>query len=85
MRAMRGLKASPSSAEENLVGQMPVVILGLLLAGWGQLLAREQPAVVDAWIRIDNLFPSVLRSSPTFAGYTLLLLGSILALVPLFG
>jgi hypothetical protein len=67
------------------VGQFAVVILGLLFACWGQLLVREQPAVVDAWIRMDSVFPPVLRSSPTFAGYTLLLLGSVLTLVPLFG
>jgi hypothetical protein len=67
------------------VGQVPVVILGLFLAGWGQLLVREQPSVVDAWIRMDNMFPPVLRSSPAFAGYTLLVLGALLALVPLFG
>jgi hypothetical protein len=65
------------------VGQLPVVIFGLVLAGWGQLLVREQPAVVDAWIRMDNMFPPVLRSSPTFAGYTLLVLGALLALLPL--
>lgn len=67
------------------MGQVPVVILGLLLAGWGQLLVREQPSVVDAWIRMDNMFPPVLRSSPAFAGCTLLVLGALLALVPLFG
>jgi hypothetical protein len=67
------------------VGQLPVVIVGLLLAGWGQLLVREQPAVVDAWIRMDSMFPPVLQSSPTFAGYTFLILGALLALIPLFG
>jgi hypothetical protein len=67
------------------VGQLPVVIVGLLFAAWGQLLVREQPAVVDAWVRMDSMFPSVLRSSPTFAGWTLLVLGSVLTLVPLFG
>jgi hypothetical protein len=67
------------------VGQFSLVILGLVLAGWGQLLVREQPAVVHAWIRMDNMFPPVLRSSPTFAGCTLLVLGALLALVPLFG
>ncbi len=67
------------------MGQLPVVIVGLLFAAWGQLLVSEQRTIVDAWIRMDSTFPPVLRSSPTFAGYTLLLLGSILALVPLFG
>lgn len=80
-----GLKVSSPAAEEDHMGQVPVVIFGLLFAGWGQLLVREQPAVVDAWIRMDSMFPATLRSSPTFAGWTLLVLGSVLALVPLFG
>jgi len=67
------------------VGQFAVVILGLLFAGWGQLLVREQRSVVDAWVRMDSMFPPVLRSTPTFAGYALLVLGSVSALVPLFG
>jgi hypothetical protein len=79
------LKTWHPPATRAVIGQLAVVIFGLVFAGWGQLLVRERTAVVDAWIRIDSMFPPVLRSTPTFAGYTLLLLGSVLALVPLFG
>jgi hypothetical protein len=65
------------------VGQLSIVVLGLVLAGWGQLLVREVGAVVDGWTRMDNLFPPALRSSPTFAGYALLVAGALLALLPL--
>jgi hypothetical protein len=65
------------------VGQVVVIVFGLGLAAWGQLLLREVPNAVTAWIRMDNLFPPMLRSSPTFAGYTLLGAGAVLALLPL--
>jgi hypothetical protein len=65
------------------VSQLPVIVLGVFLAGWGQLLLLERSSVVDAWYRMDSMFPPSLRSSPTFAGYTMLVLGARLALVPL--
>jgi hypothetical protein len=67
------------------VGQFPIVAVGLVLAAWGQLLLREEPRFVTAWIRMDSLFPPALQSSPTFAGYALLGMGAALALMPILG
>ncbi len=83
--AAGGLKPQPRPAENWGVGELPVVVAGLAFAAWGQLLLREAPRVVAAWARLDNLFPPTMRSSPTFAGYTLLLMGAMLSLLPLLG
>jgi len=69
----------------ELVGQVPVIVFGLCLAGWGQLLLRELPSAVAAWTRIDDVFPRRFRTSATTGGYALLLTGAAFALLPLVG
>jgi hypothetical protein len=64
---------------------LPVIIFGLCLAGWGQLLLRELPIAVAAWTRLDEAFPAEFRSSPTTGGYGLLITGAAFALLPLVG
>lgn len=68
-----------------MLDQAFVIAIGLGLAGWGHLLVHDLLGASGAWSRVDELFPAVLRSSPGFAGRLLLLLGSLLVLVPVFG
>jgi len=65
--------------------QTLVIVIGLGLAGWGHLLVHNLLGAADAWSRVDDLFPPVLRSSPSFAGRLLLVMGALLVLVPVLG
>lgn len=68
-----------------MINQAFVILTGLALAAWGHLLIHDLLGAPDAWTRVDDLFPSGLRSSPAFAGRTLLTIGSLLVLVAIFG
>jgi hypothetical protein len=65
-----------------MTAQLAVIVIGLLLAGWGHFLVHDLLGVGDAWNRVDDMFPENLRSSPTFAGKALLMVGSTLVLAP---
>jgi hypothetical protein len=68
-----------------MISQTFVIIIGLGLAAWGHLLVHDLLGAAAAWTRVDDLFPPVLRSSPSFAGMLLLLMGAMLVLVPVLG
>jgi hypothetical protein len=68
-----------------MVSQTFVILLGLALAGWGHLLIHDLLGAARAWSRVDELFPRVLRSSPTFAGRLLLLAGVVLVFPAVLG
>jgi hypothetical protein len=65
-----------------MVSQTFVIVIGLGLAAWGHVLLHDLLGAADAWTRMDDLFPPVLRSSPSFAGRLLLIMGALLVLVP---
>lgn len=62
-----------------------IVVVGLLLAGWGHLLVHDLLGAGEAWVRVDSRFPPMWRSEPAAAGGLLLCVGALCALVPLFG
>ena len=62
-----------------------IILTGLALAAWGHLLVHELFGVATVWIRIDARFPPGWRSSPTFAGASLLLVGALCVLIPALG
>jgi hypothetical protein len=65
--------------------QIVVMLVGLGLACWGHLLLHDVLGAAAAWTRLDNLFPPAMRSTPSFAGGTLLFLGALLVAVPVLG
>jgi hypothetical protein len=65
-----------------MISQTLVIVVGIGLAGWGHLLVHDLLGAADAWTRADEMFPPALRSSPTFAGGLLLILGAVLVLIP---
>jgi hypothetical protein len=65
--------------------QIFVIVAGLGLAGWGHLLVHDVLGAADAWCRADERFPPHMRSTPAFAGRTLLTIGALLVLVPILG
>lgn len=68
-----------------MISQTLVLVIGLGLAGWGHLLVHDLLGAADSWTRVDDLFPPIMRSSPSVAGRLLLIIGAVLVLVPLFG
>ena len=68
-----------------MVSQTFVIIIGVGLAAWGHFLVHDVLGAAAAWSRVDSLFPPVLRSTPSFAGALLLLMGAMLVLVPVLG
>ena len=68
-----------------MIDQTFVILMGLGLAGWGHFLVHDLLGAASAWSRVDELFPAVLRSTPSFAGRLLLLMGALLVLVPVLG
>jgi hypothetical protein len=68
-----------------MVSQTFVIIIGLGLAAWGHFLVHDVLGAAAAWTRVDSLFPQQLRSTPSFAGALLLLMGAMLVLVPVLG
>jgi hypothetical protein len=68
-----------------VISQTFAILLGVGIAGWGHLLMHNLLGAADAWTRVDELFPPSLRSSPSFAGRTLLVIGAMLVLVPVLG
>ena len=68
-----------------MISQTLLIVLGLGLAGWGHLLVHNLLGAGEAWIRVDELFPPGLRSSPGLAGRLLLVTGALLVIVPVLG
>lgn len=68
-----------------MTNQTAVIVTGLAFAAAGHMLVHNFLGLAVAWVRADQRFPETLRSSPTFAGIVLLLLGAVLVLVPVFG
>ena len=68
-----------------MVSQTFVIVIGLGLAAWGHVLVHDLLGAARAWTRVDDLFPPALRSSPSFAGRLLLVMGALLVLVPVLG
>ena len=62
-----------------------VIVTGLALAAWGHLLIHDLLGAARAWTRADERFPAILRSSPSFAGRAMLVMGTVLVLVPILG
>jgi hypothetical protein len=62
-----------------------IILTGLALAAWGHLLVHELFGVAAAWIRVDSRFPAAWRSSPRFAGASLLVVGALCVLIPALG
>jgi hypothetical protein len=73
------------AARAGMNNQTLVIVTGLALAAWGHVLVHDLLGAARAWIRLDQQFPEIMRSSPTFAGAALMLIGSVLVLVPMFG
>lgn len=68
-----------------MTNQTLVIVAGLALAAAGHVLLHNVLGAAGAWVRADQQFPEVMRSSPTFAGTLLLLIGAVLVLVPVCG
>jgi hypothetical protein len=68
-----------------MINQTLVIVTGLALAAGGHMLVHNVLGAAGAWLRADQQFPEVMRSSPAFAGTALLLLGAVLVLVPVCG
>jgi hypothetical protein len=68
-----------------MVDRTFVIVTGVALAAWGHLLVHDLLGAAGAWVRMDERFPPSWRSSPTFAGRLLLVMGALLVLVPIFG
>ncbi|HEX3689579.1 MAG TPA: hypothetical protein VHV28_07780 [Solirubrobacteraceae bacterium] len=62
-----------------------IILAGLALAAWGHLLVHELLGMGTVWVRIDGRFPQAWRSSPTFAGACLLVVGAVCVLTPALG
>lgn len=65
-----------------MINQTLVIVTGLALAAGGHVLVHNFLGAATAWVRADQQFPAVMRSSPNFAGTVLLLLGAVLVLIP---
>jgi hypothetical protein len=68
-----------------MINQTLVIVTGLVLAAAGHVLVHNFLGAARAWVRADEQFPPVLRSSPTFAGTIMLLFGAVLVVVPVCG
>ena len=68
-----------------MLNQTLVIVTGLALAAGGHMLVHNFLGAAGAWVRADQRFPAAMRSSPSFAGTVLLLLGTVLVLVPVCG
>jgi hypothetical protein len=68
-----------------MISQTFVILIGVVLAGWGHLLVHDVLGAAEAWTRVDDLFPPALRSSPSFAGRLLLGMGAMLVVVAVLG
>lgn len=68
-----------------MLNQTFVIVTGLALAAGGHMLVHDLLGAAGAWVRVDQRFPAVMRSSPAFAGTLLLLIGAVLVLVPVSG
>lgn len=68
-----------------MIHQTLVIVTGLALAAGGHMLVHNFRGAAAAWVRADQQFPAVMRSSPTFAGTVMLLLGAVLVVVPVCG
>jgi hypothetical protein len=66
-----------------MMDQILVIVTGLALAAWGHLLVHDLLGAGQAWSRVDGLFPANLQSTPSFAGYTMLIMGALLVLIPI--
>ena len=62
-----------------------IICVGLALGAWGHLLLHGLFGMATAWVRIDARFPPAWRSSPGFAGASLLALGTLGVLIPALG
>jgi hypothetical protein len=62
-----------------------VILAGLVTAACGHLLVHELFGAATAWVRLDNRFPRAWRSSPSFGGACLLVVGALCVLVPMLG
>jgi hypothetical protein len=62
-----------------------IILTGLAVAAWGHLLVHELLGAGAAWVRIDSRFPAAWRSSPAFAGASLLVVGAPCVLIPALG
>ena len=67
-----------------MINQTLVIVTGLVLAAGGHMLVHDLLGAAGAWVRVDQQFPAVMRSSPDLAGTLLLLLGALLVLVPVW-
>lgn len=68
-----------------MISQTLVIAIGVGLAGLGHFLMHDLLGAGEAWTRVDELFPPVLRTSPSVAGRMLLVVGALLVLVPVLG
>ena len=80
IKATDALPTTPHMTSRELI-----ILSGLALAAWGHLLVHELFGVATAWVRVDDRFPQAWRSSPTFAGASLLTVGALCVLVPALG
>ena len=62
-----------------------IILTGLACAAWGHLLVHELFGAATAWVRADARFPAAWRSSPSFAGACLLVVGAVCVLIPALG
>src|SRR5436305_3835504 len=83
LRARRIAAVDP--AENRMTNQTLVIVTGLALAAGGHTLLHNFLGAAKAWVRADQRFPAAMRSSPSFAGTVLLLLGALFVLVPVCG
>lgn len=68
-----------------MINQTLVIVTGLALAACGHMLVHNFLGAARAWVRADQQFPAAIRSSPSFAGTVLLLVGALLVIVPVCG
>jgi hypothetical protein len=68
-----------------MINQTFVIVAGLVAAAVGHMLLHDFRGAARAWNRVDEQFPVVMRSSPSFAGVSLLLVGSLFVLLPMCG
>lgn len=68
-----------------MINQTIVIVTGLAVAAAGHMLVHNLLGAGGAWVRADQQFPAMMRSSPTFAGTFLLALGAVVVLVSVCG
>ncbi len=66
----------------QMTNQTLVIVIGLALAAGGHMLVHDFLGAAATWVRADEQFPPIMRSSPAVAGTSLLLIGAVLVLVP---